>query len=229
MEIKFNVTGADRKALVKAISDIICEPPKYLGAPSFAYKIGDYYTVSKSGELTISDEANEAQVTTLTEELYRRGFEGEHTAAAETVNNDGAVIEIQIPKADFSETTVENLKKLAAAKGNLIKAALGIDTLEIKEYDDRIGFPWFKSDTPSEDIQAYTEFLAALTNMAKEQKRITAKEKEVDNKKYAFRCFLLRLGFIGAEYKTTRKILLRNLDGSSAFKSSERNEAVVND
>ena len=36
---------------------------------------------------------------------------------------------------------------------------------------------------------------------------------------YAFRCFLLRLGFIGAEYKTARKILLKNLSGSSAFRN----------
>lgn len=37
--------------------------------------------------------------------------------------------------------------------------------------------------------------------------------------KKAFRCFLLRLGFIGSEYKAERKILLRNLTGSSAFKN----------
>ena len=54
--------------------------------------------------------------------------------------------------------------------------------------------------------------------MAKNQKRVTAKDKDVDNDKYAFRCFLLRLGFIGAEYKADRKILLKNLTGSSAFK-----------
>jgi hypothetical protein len=38
------------------------------------------------------------------------------------------------------------------------------------------------------------------------------------NEKYTFRCFLLRLGFIGPEYKDERKILLRNLSGSSAYK-----------
>ena len=57
--------------------------------------------------------------------------------------------------------------------------------------------------------------------MSKDAKRITAKEKPVDNEKYAFRCFLLRPGFIGGEYKTDRKILLRNLSGSSAFKSGK--------
>ena len=47
----------------------------------------------------------------------------------------------------------------------------------------------------------------------------------MDNEKYAFRCFLLRLGFIGAEYKAARKVLLRNLTGSSAFKSGKRGGA----
>ena len=57
-------------------------------------------------------------------------------------------------------------------------------------------------------------------------KRITATEKPVDNEKYAFRCFLLRLGFIGSEHKTQRKILLRNLTGSSAFRSGTKKEVA---
>lgn len=227
MEIKFNVTGTDRKALVKIISEIAGEPSKYLGAPSFAYQIGDWYTVSKNGDLAISGSADKAKVEMLTEELYRRGFESEHTAA-ETVDNDGDVIETQFPKTDFSETTLDNLRKLIAAKGSLIKEAIGVDTLEVKDYDDRIGFPWFKAETPTEDMKEYSAFLQALVKMANEQKRITAKEKEIDNKKYAFRCFLLRLGFIGAEYKSTRKILLRNLDGSSAFKNNEKKGNIHN-
>ena len=58
--------------------------------------------------------------------------------------------------------------------------------------------------------------------MSKNQKRVNATEKEVDNEKYAFRCFLLRLGFIGEMYKKERKILLRNLNGSSAFKGGAK-------
>ena len=54
------------------------------------------------------------------------------------------------------------------------------------------------------------------------QKRITAKPKENENEKYAFRCFLLRLGFIGDEYKADRKLLLSKLSGSSAFKAGTR-------
>lgn len=62
--------------------------------------------------------------------------------------------------------------------------------------------------------------------MALNQKRIIAKEKPVDNDKYAFRCFLLRLGFIGEDYKAERKILLRNLSGSSAFKGGAKKTEV---
>ena len=58
-------------------------------------------------------------------------------------------------------------------------------------------------------------------SMACNQKRISVQEREVENEKYAFRCFLLRLGFIGEEYKVERKILLKNLTGPSAFKNGE--------
>ena len=61
--------------------------------------------------------------------------------------------------------------------------------------------------------------------MAKNAKRITAKEKEVPNDKYAFRCFLLRLGFIGSEFKETRKRLLQRLEGNSVFRTTEESEA----
>ena len=73
------------------------------------------------------------------------------------------------------------------------------------------------------------ETLDELCEMARNQKRVSAKEKEVDNEKYAFRCFLLRLGFIGDAYKTDRKILLRNLSGSSAFKSGAKRMEVTDD
>ena len=53
MEIKYNLTGTERKALVKAVSNIIGEKFKYLGAPSFAYQIFDECTVKSDGTLKI--------------------------------------------------------------------------------------------------------------------------------------------------------------------------------
>jgi len=40
----------------------------------------------------------------------------------------------------------------------------------------------------------------------------------LENDKFAMRIFLVRLGFVGDEYKTARKILLRNLSGNSSWK-----------
>ena len=120
-------------------------------------------------------------------------------------------------------TAFGNLKKLLEAKGNLIKKALGIDSLPIEVKEETVEFPWFETVSP-EETAAYTHFISALCELSKNAKRVTAKEKEVDNEKYAFRCFLLRLGFIGTEYKAERKILLRNLSGSAAFKTIKDGE-----
>ena len=90
--------------------------------------------------------------------------------------------------------------------------------MPIEVTDSTVKFPWF-SECGADERKAYTHFVSALCELAANVKRVTAKEQETDNDKYAFRCFLLRLGFIGSEYKAERKILLRNLTGSSAFKN----------
>ena len=125
---------------------------------------------------------------------------------------------IEMPRSSFTDTALDNLKRLVESKGSLIKKALGTETLELDITDDIVRFPWFGDGTDPDEVKAYTHFVTALCEMARTQKRVTAKEKETDNDKYAFRCFLLRLGFIGSEYKDERKILLSKLTGSSAFK-----------
>lgn len=132
-----------------------------------------------------------------------------------------SVLTVEIP---LDKVAVGNLTRLLDAKGNLIKKALGVDALPIKILEDRASFPWFTELPDADAVQAYTHFLSALCEMSKNAKRVTVTEKAVENEKYTFRCFLLRLGFIGAEYKTERKILLKNLTGSSAFKSGAKKE-----
>lgn len=129
----------------------------------------------------------------------------------------------------LDKVEVGKLTRLLEAKGSLIKKALGVDSLPIEIGEDTISFPWFQELPDADASTAYTHFISALCRMSKEQKRVTATEKEVDNEKYAFRCFLLRLGFIGEEYKTDRKILLKNLTGSSAFKSGARKGAAADE
>ena len=132
-----------------------------------------------------------------------------------------------MPRSLFTDGSLENLKAIVAAKGNLIKKALGTEELPIEVTDTKVSFPWFVGTPTPEELKAYDTFICKLCEMARNAKRVNAKEKDTDNEKYAFRCFLLRLGFIGAEFKTERKILLRNLTGSSAFRSGQPKEVEV--
>lgn len=232
MTINYNVTGSERKRLADYIAGFLGCEKKYLGVPSCAYQAG-YIEVSRNGAITFDDRADSEEIETLLEELENEGFHAEpaagENAAADTINKDGDTAQdanvgltVRIP---LDKVAVGNLTRLLEVKGSLIKNALGIAYLPITIEEDAVAFPWFEELPSADEVSAYTHLISALCEMSKNQKRITATEKEVDNEKYAFRCFLLRLGFIGAEFKTERKILLRNLSGSSAFKSGHKGGA----
>jgi len=224
MAIKFNVPGKKRKELAEAIATWLGTAATYAGAPSFAYHISDQ-VLERDGSLIFTG-LGEDTIERLLQHLYDEGFEFEASApqTVEPAPAEPDCLSIQLPRADFTEGTLVNLHSLIEVKGALIKKALGVDALPITEGEEWIAFPWFPADIAAEDAQAYIHFISALGEMARNQKRINSKEKTVDNEKYAFRCFLLRLGFIGAEFKQEREVLLRNLTGSSAFKSGTRNE-----
>ena len=215
--------AADRKALVKAISEIIGAKPKYLGMPSVAYEIG-YFTVDREGNLSFDDMAESDEVEKLIERLNEMGFIAEEQNTeqpdehSELKADSIQTIENLTVSLPIEKVSIENLTKLLEAKGSLIKKALGVEELQIEVGDETVTFPWFKNSMDADTAKVYTEFIAAICKMTKEQRRVTAKEKIADNEKYAFRCFLLRLGYIGDELKAARKILLKNLSGSSAFK-----------
>ena len=149
--------------------------------------------------------------------------------SAETAPTEEAMAEadedslsISLPRSLFTETALQNLDALLLSKGRLIRHAFDIREATYTLTDDRITFAWLHGTITDETAKAYAEFISKFCLMARTQKRVTAKEKIVDNEKYAFRCFLLRLGMIGSAYKESRKILLQNLTGSSAFKSGHR-------
>jgi len=205
-KIEFNVTGSDRKNLVTAMGEILGVKPKYLGMPTAAYEVGGF-TVDRDG--TVTGDGLEK----LLEQLSAKGI----TPPQQETEPAGLTIEIPQDKVNF-----KNLTKLLSAKAPLIKKSLGIERIVVRQDGDKVVFPWFEEMPDADMAKAAATLIAALCRMSVERKRITCTEKEVDNEKYAFRCFLLRLGFIGDEYKAERKILLKNLSGNSAFKSGER-------
>ena len=230
MEINYKVTGEGRKELVKAVSTILQTKAVYKRMPTCAYEIGDI-TIDKEGTLICEDDAKAERIA---RDLIADGF----TAADDTTEaqaDDAEPAEetegpeslaISMPKDGFTDDAIANLKHLVESKATLIKKALGAENLTITVEDDKISFPWFTGYPAPDEISAYAKFIGRLCVMAKTQKRVTAKDKAVDNDKYAFRCLLLRLGFIGDEYKADRKILLSKLSGSSAFKSGTKSEAT---
>lgn len=235
MRISYNVTGERRKEMVQVIGNTINTTPVYMKVPTCAYTIGSIM-VSKNGELVWDENTDNATIEKVKAALKEAGFVGEMDGnqtsepesekcveAHEPENEEAAETEaigftVEIP---FDKVNVGNLTKLLEAKGDLIKKALGTPDIRIEMKGDRVAFPWF-SEVEPDRAMAYTNFIAALCRMSKEAKRVTATQKEVENEKYAFRCFLLRLGFIGDEYKKDRKILLKNLTGSAAFRNKAK-------
>lgn len=228
MTIKYNVPGCKRKELVKTIAIWLEEDIRYCGAPSFAYEVGRF-NIDRNGALTFDDGADSEVIERLMEHLYDEGFECECTAedagAAEPEKDKDLRLTVTLPRDYFTDGQLDNLKKLIDAKALLLKEALAISELPIIITDDTVSFPWFTGEIDAEHAGAYTSLITAMCRMAKEAKRVNAKETEITNAKYEFRCFLLRLGFIGDEFKVNRKILLENLSGSSAFKDGNKKYA----
>jgi hypothetical protein len=224
MRINYNVTGAQRKELVKVISDTTGAKATYMKMPTCNYEI-DCFTVTKDGALEFDDMADSEEVEKVLDAIAAAGFEPEPQEPAEPEPEEDAE---EAPETDETGLTVElpldkvavgTLTNILEAKGTLIKKALGIDDLRFEIKEGRIAFPWFPELPEPDEVKAYTEFISLLCKLSKELKRASSTETPVTNEKYAFRCFLLRLGFIGSEYKKERKILLQNLSGNSSWKN----------
>lgn len=210
MSLPYDVNGSRRKELVQALSEITLWEAQYQGAPSFNFVVGNY-TVTKDGTIICPDGQPREIYEKLVDNLEKKGF----TATRSDLNS----VVIALPRKDYDDNALARLKNLIASKQTLLKAAIGTETLEIVEKDDKLYFPWFINHGLDGEVEAYTRLIAALGRTAREQHRISASEKPQDNLKYAMRLFLVRLGFIGDEYKRTRKILLRNLSGNCSWKS----------
>lgn len=211
-KITYEVKGQRRKELVQALSEFLNTIPKYLGVPTCAYEIGDL-VVDREGAVILNDSMTPAEVDKMVTVLEEQGFVPTNYGESAF---DG--IEVAMPRDMFTDKAIENLHKIVHAKGELISKAIGTMDLRIIENDVKVRFPWFPKTEDSEEVAHYTQFIEALCKMAIERNRVASTPRKSENEKYDFRCFLLRLGFIGDEYKALRKFLLQNLTGNAAFK-----------
>lgn len=250
MRYNYNLSGSGRKPLLEAASQILDKPAVYQGAPSFAYTVGDY-TVDRNGILSYNSNIHPDFAAVLISDLQERGFVAEiisdtdddepttenaydtdeneaiteNIASTEVTDTDSSdILTIEVPDNGFTPEAKENIRKIVASKKTVLEKALGSDGLPIVEKDGKITFPWFTLHGIDGEADAYGHLVTAICKMAKEQKRVTATEKPIENEKFTMRLFLIRLGFIGDEYKTARKILLRNLSGNASWKSGHKPE-----
>ena len=218
-EIRFTLELKQRPKLAQEIGDTLGVAPHYERVPSCAYNIAGY-RLDKEGVLHIPEGTMEETVEELIQQLRKRGFQDD-AEVTEDVPVQQENLTIAIPRESLTDTVLENLQKIIANKQILFQHAFRTDSTEIEITEEKINFTWFPYTADGEEVAAYTQCISRLCDMAREAKRVSSKPTETDNDKYAFRCFLLRLGFIGKEYKTARKILLRNLTGNSAFRYGE--------
>ena len=173
MIIELHLTGNERKGLAKAVSEIIGAPSEYQYMPTCAYKIGRDYTITKEGNLEISDSADSKETEYLMEELKNRGYD------IPTENR----LTVQMPADFFDEHTLGNLQQICENKATLFKAAFQTDSLDIILSDEKVEFPWFTVEQDG-DADAYCTFISMLCEFAKNQSRINRKPDTSDNPKY---------------------------------------------
>ena len=226
--LRYNVKGEKRKAMVKIIGDATGIKPVYTRVPECAYQIGKL-KVTRTSDLIWEDGTEDELIWTVKEKLKEAGFLTEENVEAtdtsdpeeDTETGEDNQLIVSMPRSYFTDQALENLRKIVASKQTLLKKALGAEDLHILISDDKVSFPWFPMASDAE-AHAFTHLIVAICRMAKEAKRVTAKEKETESEKYTFRCWLLRLGFNGPEHKHDRAILMQNLSGSAAFKNSQQ-------
>ena len=250
--INYGSRSEERKRLVKAISEYMETFSEYAGAPTFAYTV-DNITIDRDGVVSFDDRADSDEIEGLIEYLASKGFnpvgEGDEPRAddpapkeepgAETgldleaeregsdptqEEADPTLVTIELPREGFTIYALANLKKIIESKASLLKKSIGTDDLSFEVTDDIIRFPWFHTEDAME-LAAYTRLVSAMGRMAKEAKRVTGTDHPVESEKYAFRIWLLRLGFSGSEFKNDRAILMRNLSGHTAFKNQAAADA----
>lgn len=115
LQYNYNKSGAERKALVQTISELLGQPAVYQGAPTFAYAIGGC-SVDKNGMLTFADGTNPESAAQLVDALRERGYMPED---AEAIPTEGA-----------TEDTGEVSAAEAASETSPTEDANGTDTAD---------------------------------------------------------------------------------------------------
>lgn len=247
------VTGLERKRVAAVIADEFIEDVEYQGPPTFAYRTAGW-TIDRNGVVISSEIEDKKILQRVLDALKKAGasVEGNGTVTLSLDGFNGNTLRNAInliyakqsllKKSLDRETDIipeslvnvinsvplDSFEDIAEVVNNGIDAGtiVGESDIDFDLTDQTVSFSFFNATLDSDEAFAFLTLCQQLSEQAKKQKFSSTKQKESPNECYSMRCFLLKLGFIGPEFKTARRILLSNLSGSSSFRTPEAQQAA---
>ena len=215
METRFNVTGTERKALVKAIENIIQETAVYKKAPTFEYTVGNF-TIDKNG--TVSCDDGDA-LERLTHNLIADGFSPEETAAAEPAAEAGTPepisLTVEVPMTNHTGSSIRNLINLLYTRSDLLNKALGtsfrVDAGLIQALKDEASV--LTKESLLAAIAAYEdEHSKAIDGLTITQERITFGTLPETNDTEMLRTFTILCGMMNKQALDQKRIQAKTVN-----------------
>ena len=238
---------AERREVVRAISERLGSPAVYLRMPTCAYRIGDL-TVERDGSIASDDGA---LLDGLRPMLMERGWLTD--AADSEVEAPAAKTELGFPVEDWTVPQLKNLMHTLYSNQRILRRmtqsdALYIDRQLVERLDEaqtlddwearladgraaetlkgcrirdgKFTFEAILDECDPTRWQVYGTLLGAMLRHAKDAKRVFLKaDADPENEKYRANSLLTRLSFRGPEHKELRCVLMGHLSGYAAFKN----------
>ena len=243
----FKASGLERKQVASAIAEALGGEVRYQGPPSFSYEASGW-RIDKAGIVT-SPEIQKDFLRTVLDALKETGATADgdgtvtlslHGHTGNTLRNVVNLIwskQSLILKAlgrereilpeclvhAINAVPIDTLEDFAKVVNDAIEAGsiIGDSELNFDLADRTLSFSFSNASLDADGVLAFATLCQQINEQAIKQKFSSTKQKETTNDKYAFRVWLLKLGFVGDAFKTERKMLLEKLSGNAAFRTEE--------
>ncbi len=144
------------------------------------------------------------------------------TGGAVTNESTGMAVQLSMVGLDHRERFESNLANLYESRGALLQKAVGREFGSLADCSllgeqGVVSLPLFPSSLDENDMRSYVQLSQGIVDFAAKSKGIRQKENDLSNEKFRMRTWLVRIGFVGEEFKYARKLLTENLSGNSAW------------
>lgn len=158
----------------------------------------------------------------LVEDLKANGAQG----------GEGCGMSVFAAAVGLTERAIANLRSIVESKSLLLEKALVfmVDPDEKQEdggdCQDVVILLGAASDLDTDEMKACIQLACAVIAQAVNQNRASAEVQRPENEKYAFRCWLNRMGLKSDEFKPLRMRFLKRLEGDASYKGGRNPRPV---